>query len=48
MPWNKKLALNSGIQTYQISTNDGEVCIPSLSSNLLAVTDKCLCHSYEN
>ena len=34
---NKKLALNSGIQTYQILTNDNEVCIPSLSSILLAV-----------
>ena len=28
---NKKLALNSGIQAYQILTNDDEVCIPSLS-----------------
>ena len=27
---NNKLALNSGIQTYQILTNDDEVCIPSL------------------
>ena len=34
---NKKLALNSGIQTYQILTNDDEVCIPRLSSILLAV-----------
>ena len=34
-----KLALNSGIQTYQTLTNDDEVCIPSLSSILLAVTD---------
>ena len=32
----KKLALNSRIQTYQILTND-EVCIPSLSSILIAV-----------
>ena len=32
-----KLALNLGIQTYQILTNDDEVCIPSLSSILLAV-----------
>ena len=32
------MALNSGIQTYQILTNDDEVCIPSLSSILLAVT----------
>mgnify|MGYP007022698516 CR=1 FL=1 len=31
---NKKLALRSGIQTYQILTNNDEVCIPSLSSNL--------------
>ena len=37
MPQNKKLALNSGLQTYQILTNDDEVCIPSLSSILLAV-----------
>ena len=35
---NMKLALHSGIiQTYQILTNDDEVCIPSLSSILLAV-----------
>ena len=34
---NKKLALNSGIQNYQILTNDDEVCIPRLSSILLAV-----------
>ena len=33
----KKLAINSGIQTYQILTNDDEVFIPSLSSILLAV-----------
>jgi hypothetical protein len=31
------LALNSEIQTYEILTNDDEVCIPSLSSILLAV-----------
>jgi hypothetical protein len=31
------MALNSGIQTYQILTNDDEVCIPSLSSILLAL-----------
>ena len=37
MPKNKKLALKLGIQTYQILTNDDEVCIPSLSSILLAV-----------
>ena len=34
---NKKLALNSGIQTNQILTNDVEVCIPRLSSIILAV-----------
>ena len=34
MPKNKKLPLNSGIQ---ILTNDDEVCIPSLSSILIAV-----------
>ena len=28
---NNKLALKVGIQTYQILTNDDEVCIPSLS-----------------
>jgi hypothetical protein len=32
-----KLALKLGIETYQILTNDDEVCIPSLSSILLAV-----------
>ena len=37
MPKNKQLALNSGTQTYQILTNDDEVCIPSLSSIFLAV-----------
>ena len=31
------MALNSGIKTNQILTNDDEVCIPSLSSILLAV-----------
>ena len=37
-PWeNKNLALKLGIQTYQILTYDDEVCIPSLSSILLAV-----------
>ena len=36
-PKNKKLALNLGIETYQILTNDDEVCIPSLSSILIAV-----------
>ena len=30
------MALRLGIQTYEISTNDDEVCIPSLSSILLA------------
>ena len=34
------MPLSSGIQTYQILTNDGEVCIPSLSSILLAVMTK--------
>ena len=33
-----KLALKLGIQTYQILTNHDEVCFPSLSSILLAVT----------
>ena len=37
MAKNNKLALKLGIQTYQILTNDDEVCIPSLSSILLAV-----------
>ena len=37
MPKNMTLALKLGIQTYQILTNDDEVCIPSLSSILLAV-----------
>ena len=37
MSTNKKLALNSGIKTYQILTNDDKVCIPSLSSIILAV-----------
>ena len=36
-PKNKKLAINSGIQTYQVLTNDDKVCIPSFSSILLAV-----------
>jgi hypothetical protein len=31
------MALKLGIETYQILTNDDEVCIPSLSSILLAV-----------
>ena len=31
------MALNSGIQTNQILTNDDEVCIPRVSSILLAV-----------
>ena len=34
---NEKLALKLGIQTYQILTNDDEVCIPSLSSIFLGV-----------
>ena len=37
MPENKKLALNSEIQTYRILKNDDEVCIPRLFSILLAV-----------
>ena len=37
MPKNKKLALNTGIQTKQILTNDDRVCIPRCSSILLAV-----------
>ena len=36
---NKKLAFTLGIQTYQILTNDDEVCIPSLCNILLAVLD---------
>ena len=38
MPKKKKLALKLGIQAYQILTNDDEVCIPCLSSILLAVS----------
>ena len=37
MPKKKKLALNSGIQTNQILTNDDEVCNPRLSNIFLAV-----------
>ena len=37
MPKNNKLALDLGIQTNQILINDDEVCIPRLSSILLAV-----------
>ena len=33
---NEKLGLKLEIQTYQILKNDDEVCIPSLSSILLA------------
>jgi hypothetical protein len=33
-----KLALKVGTQTYLILTTDDEVCIPSLSSIILAVT----------
>ena len=33
----EKMHLNSGIKTYQILTNDDDVCIPSLSSILIAV-----------
>ena len=32
------MALKLEIQTYQILTSDDEVCIPSLSSIILAVT----------
>ena len=39
------MALNSGIQTYQILTNDDEVCIPCLSSILLAVSLRLNCVS---
>ena len=34
MQKNKKLALKLGVQTYQILTNNDEVCISSLSSIL--------------
>ena len=37
----KKLALELGIQTYQTFATDDEVCIPSLSSILLAVLSFC-------
>ena len=40
MPKKKKLALKLGIQAYQILTNDDEVCVPILSSILLAVLHK--------
>ena len=43
MPKNKKLALNSGMQTNQILTNDDEVIIPRLSSILLAVPVRTPC-----
>ena len=33
------MAFNSRIQTYQILTNNDEVCIPSLSTILIAVTE---------
>ena len=36
------MALKLGIQTYQILTNDDEVCISSLSSILLAVIQNIL------
>ena len=35
----KKMAFKLRIQTYQLLTNDDEVCIPSLSTILLAVTN---------
>ena len=34
----KKLTLDSHIQTYQILTNNDEVCIPSISSILIALS----------
>ena len=45
MPESKKLALKLRIQTYKILTKNYEVCIPSLSSILLAVqvTDLYFC-----
>ena len=33
----RKMALNSGVQTYQILTNDDEIWIPRHSSIFLAV-----------
>ena len=36
MQKNKKFSLNSGIENNQILTKDDEVCIPRLSSILLA------------
>ena len=39
------MALNSRIQTYQTLTNDDEVCIPRLSSILLAVHPLFFSHS---
>ena len=44
------MALKLGIQTYQILTKDDKVCIPSLSSILLAVSnmwDTNNCKQYE-
>ena len=35
----KNMALNSGIQTNQVLTNDDEVCIQRLSSILLALLE---------
>ena len=44
-----KLTLKLGMQTYQILINDDEVCIPSLSSILLAVLFKYfLTHFWKN
>jgi hypothetical protein len=40
------LALNSGMPTYQTLTNDDEVCIPSLSSILIAVPGHLLSHCF--
>jgi hypothetical protein len=36
----EKNVLKLGIQTYQILTNDDEVCVPSLSSIFLAVINR--------
>ena len=44
---NTKLALNSGIQTNQIFTNNDEVCIPRLSSILLAVQRNIKSHNFK-
>ena len=43
-----EFALNLGIQTYQILTNDDEVCIPRLSSILLAVQTHSLAFDFNS